>query len=232
MKLALFGDVHGNANALQVVLAAATLSGAEKLLVTGDLVGYYFAPLQVLELLSTWDRHIVRGNHEDMLNIARQDPEFLVQVDTRYGTGLRTALEQLSKKQIDELCNLPHPQELVIDGCRILLCHGTPWDNDHYVYPDAQSELLERCAIQEFDLVVLGHTHYPMLQKIGKTLLVNPGSVGQPRNHKPGAHWALFDTESRRLEFRHEQYDSSRLVQECQQRHPELPYLAEVLIRK
>lgn len=232
MKLALLGDVHGNADALQAVLSAVISSGAEKLLVTGDLVGYYFAPLQVLELLGKWDRHIVRGNHEDMLNTARFDPEFLVQVDTRYGTGLRIALEQLSEKQINELCNLPHPLELVIDGCRILLCHGTPWDNDHYVYPDAQPELLERCAMQEFDLVVLGHTHYPMLQKISKTLVVNPGSVGQPRNHQPGAHWALFDTESRKLEFRHEQYDSSALVRECQQRHPKLPYLAEVLIRK
>ncbi|MFZ3088699.1 MAG: metallophosphoesterase family protein [Methylotenera sp.] len=232
MKLALLGDVHGNADALQTVLAAAISYGAEKLLVTGDLVGYYFSPLQVLELLSTWDRHIVRGNHEDMLNTARQDPEFLVQVDTRYGTGLRTALEQLSEKQIDELCNLPHPLELVIDECRILLCHGAPWDIDQYVYPDAQPELLERCAMQEFDLVVLGHTHYPMQQNIGKTLVVNPGSVGQPRNHQPGAYWALFDTESRKLEFRREQYDSSSLVRECQQRHPKLPYLAEVLIRK
>lgn len=232
MKLALLGDVHGNADALQAVISAAISSGVEKLLVTGDLVGYYFAPLQVLELLSTWDKHVVRGNHEDMLNTARFAPEFLAQVDMRYGTGLRTALEQLSKKQIDELCNLPHPLELVIDGCRILLCHGTPWDNDYYVYPDAQPELLERCAMQEFDLVVLGHTHYPMLQKIGKTLVVNPGSVGQPRNHQPGAYWAIFDTVSRKLEFHHEQYDSSQLVQECQQRHPELPYLAEVLIRK
>jgi predicted phosphodiesterase len=204
----------------------------EKLLVTGDLVGYYFAPLQVLKLLHSWDKHIVRGNHEDMLNTARFDPEFLVQVDTRYGTGLRTALEQLSKKQIDELCSFPHPLELVIDGCKILLCHGAPWDNDQYIYPDAEAVLLQRCAVQSFDLVVMGHTHYPMQQKIGKTLLVNAGSVGQPRNHQPGAHWAIFDTVSRNLEFHHEQYDSSQLVQECQQRHPELPYLAEVLIRK
>ena len=90
---------------------------------------------------------------------------------------------------------------------------------------------MERCAVQNFDLVVMGHTHHPMQQKIGKTLLVNPGSVGQPRNHKPGAHWALFDTKRRRLDFYHEQYDTSVLVQECLQRHPELPYLAEMLIR-
>lgn len=232
MKLALLGDIHGNHLALQAVLAAASSSGVEKLLVTGDLVGYYHSPLNVLELLRPWDRHMVRGNHEDMLNTARSAPAFLAQVDARYGTGLRTAIEQLGEQQLDELCSLPHPLELVIDGCRILLCHGAPWDIDQYVYPDAKPELLERCAIQEFDLVVLGHTHYPMHHKIGRTLVVNPGSVGQPRNHQLGAHWAIFDTVSRSLQFCREDYDSSALVRECQQRHPEMPYLAEVLLRK
>lgn len=232
MKLALLGDIHGNHLALQAVLAAASLSGVEKLLITGDLVGYYNAPLMVLEMLQSWDRHVVRGNHEDMLNAARSDSAFLAQVDARYGSGLRTAIEQLDTQQLDELCNLPHPLELVIDGCKILLCHGAPWDNDQYVYPDAQPDLLEHCAMPEFDLVVLGHTHYPMQQKIGRTLVVNPGSVGQPRNRQPGAHWAIFDTVSQNLEFRQEQYDSSVLVQECQQRHPEIPYLSEVLTRK
>lgn len=231
MKLALLGDIHGNHLALQAVLAAASVSGVEKLLVTGDLVGYYYAPLEVLELLRPWDRHMVRGNHEDMLAAARSDPAYLLRVDARYGTGLRSAVEQLDAQQLDQLCALPHPLDLVIDGCRILLCHGAPWDVDQYVYPDAKPELLERCAIQEFDLVVLGHTHYPMHHKIGRTLVVNPGSVGQPRNRQPGAHWAIFDTVSRSVQLCREDYDSSTLVRECRQRHPELPYLAEVLLR-
>ena len=231
MKLALLGDIHGNHLALQAVLAAASSSGVEKLLITGDLVGYYYAPLKVLEMLQPWDRHIVRGNHEDMLNSARFDPAFLAQVDVRYGSGLRTAIEQIDAEQLDELCNLPHPLELVIDGCKILLCHGAPWDVDQYVYPDAVPEMLERCAKHDFDLVVMGHTHYPMQHAIGKTLLVNPGSVGQPRNRQPGAHWAIFDTHNRSHEFHQEQYDSSALVQECHQRNPELPYLAKALTR-
>jgi putative phosphoesterase len=231
VKLALLGDIHGNRSALQAVLTAATSSGVETLLITGDLVGYYDAPLAVMDILQSWTRHVVRGNHEDMLNAARSDAGFLAQVDARYGTGLRSAIEQLSGKQLDELCNLPHPLELVIDGCRILLCHGAPWDNNQYVYPEAQPELLERCAKQEFDLIVLGHSHYPMTHRIGKMLVVNPGSVGQPRNRKPGAQWAIFDTGSRSLEFCNESYDTSALVQECKQKHPELPYLADVLIR-
>ena len=60
---------------------------------------------------------------------------------------------------------------------------------------------------------------------------LNSGSVGQPRNRHLGAHWAIFDTVDRSLQFHQEAYDSSVLVRECQQRHPELPYLADVLLR-
>jgi len=231
MKLGLLGDIHGNDLALQAILAQASSSGVETLLITGDLVGYYYSPLKVLKLLRPWNKYIVRGNHEDMLISARSDPSYLAKVDARYGSGLRIAIEQLDTQQLDELSGLPHPVELVIDDCKILLCHGTPWDNDCYVYPDAKKELLARCAIQEFDLVVLGHTHYPMQHTIDYTIVVNPGSVGQPRNRQPGAHWAVFDTVNRSIEFCQEQYDSSVLLQECQQRDPELPYLAEVLVR-
>ena len=231
MKIGLIGDIHGNASALQKVLAAATSLGVGKLLVTGDLVGYYFSPLEVMELLHPWDKCMVRGNHEDMLQAARNDSDFLVQVDTRYGSGLRTAIEQLGEHQLDELCALPHPMHLEIEGCKILLCHGSPCDIDLYVYPDAEPELLERCAMQEFDLVVQGHTHYPMSRQIDKTLLVNPGSVGQPRNRKPGAHWAFFDTKSREVSLRCEAYDVSSLIAESRRRHPDLSYLADVLVR-
>jgi putative phosphoesterase len=231
MKLALLGDVHGNHRALTAVLSVASLLGVESLLITGDLVGYYDAPLAVLDMLRSWKHYLVRGNHEDMLKIARSDNDFLSKVDLKYGTGLRSAIEQLTESQLDELCNLPHPLDLEIDGCKILLCHGSPWDNNQYIYPDAKIELLEKCALQEYDLIVLGHSHYPMTHRIGKTLIVNPGSVGQPRNGKPGAHWAIFDTSTHSLEFFNEKYDYLALVSECKRRNPKLPYLADVLKR-
>lgn len=232
MKLALLGDIHGNDLALNAVLAAASLANVETLLITGDLVGYYDAPRKVMELLQPWDKYVVRGNHEEMLAIARSDSEFLKRVEKKYGTGLRTAIDELTSQQIDELCNLPHPVDLMISEIRILLCHGAPWDVDLYVYPDAAPELFQRCADQNFDIVVMGHTHYPMCQKIGRTLLVNPGSVGQPRNRKPGAHWALFDTVSREISLHCESYDASTLIADAKHRNPALPYLANVLERR
>ncbi len=232
MRVAILGDIHGNALALRAVLEAAVKEGVEKLLITGDLVGYYFAPGEVLKLLAPWDKVIVRGNHEEMLTSARTDPSQLTKIDATYGSGLRLALTELSSPQLDELSRLPHPLRVEIDGLRILLCHGAPWDSGHYVYPDAPPELLERCAEPDVDVVVMGHTHYPMLHSIDKRLLVNPGSVGQPRNRSPGAWWAMLDTCSdKKVVIKRETYDIQAVADEAKQRHPELPYLAKVLWR-
>ena len=232
MKLGILGDIHGNSHALEAVLDSANSHGVEKLLVTGDLVGYYYMPSEVMQLLAPWQKYIVRGNHEDMLAKAIENPSELVEIEKRYGSAIQVALETLSQDQLDTLCNLPHPLNIEIGGMKILLSHGAPWDNDFYVYPDAETDILTKCASQDFDIVIMGHTHYPMLKKLGKTQVVNPGSVGQPRNHKPGAQWAMLDTVTAEVTFYNEFYDVEPLLAEIKLRNPELPYLANVLIRK
>lgn len=231
MKVALLGDVHGNAAALRAVLRAAEASGAERLLVTGDLVGYYFRPAEVLELLQAWPHVLVRGNHEDMLAECRADAGTLARVSAAYGSGIAVALRELSPGQVDQLCALPHPLAVELGSRRALLCHGAPDGVDHYVYPDKAESELAGLIDPELDLVVMGHTHYPMVRYFGRTLVVNPGSVGQPRNGGGGAWWALYDTETSLAELRTERYDVAALVAECEARHPDLPYLAQVLQR-
>jgi putative phosphoesterase len=231
VKVGILGDIHGNDYALNAVLNAASTAGIDQLLNTGDMVGYYFAPGRVMELLNQWKCSSVRGNHEAMLYRSRDDSDYLLAVDAKYGSGVRVAMEQLSSQQLNDACGLPHPLSLEIDGVRILLSHGAPWNIDQYLYADSAPDLIERCASDDFDLVVTGHTHYPMVKKIGSAVLVNPGSVGQPRNRCPGAAWAIFDTVDRTVELRSESYDPAELVRECRLRHPELPYLSEVLLR-
>lgn len=232
MRIALLGDIHGNSFALAAVLEAARAAHVEKLLITGDFVGYYFWPREVLDMLEGWDFAAVRGNHEDMLVDALSGPASLEKINAAYGSGLSKAIETLAPAQLDWLCHLPHPSAFEFDGRSLLLCHGSPWDVGQYVYPDAKSDLLQRCAESAYDWVVMGHTHYPMMERVGKTLLVNPGSVGQPRNRIPAAHWALLDTASQELELMTAPYDVSPVVAFAAQCHPELPYLANVLMGK
>jgi putative phosphoesterase len=231
MKLALLADIHGNHLALEAVLKSVKTYEVDKLLIAGDFVGYYYWPKEVFELLTPWDVTAIRGNHEEMLIKAKGDSEFLKSVDTKYGKGLRVALELLTNEQIDWLSTLPFSLEFDAEDRRILLCHGSPWDHDFYIYPDADEGTIEKCVSMNYDWIVLGHTHYPMVHRSNKTTIVNPGSVGQPRNRKPGACWALLDTKTQEVNTYCVGYDSHFVVAESLRRNPDLPYLANVLER-
>jgi putative phosphoesterase len=230
MRIALLGDIHGNCFALSAVLEAAREASVEKLLITGDFVGYYFWPREVMDMLADWDVVAVRGNHEDMLLELLSAPASIEKINTTYGSGLNVAIETLKPTQLDWLCNLPHPRSIDFDGRLLLLCHGSPLNVNQYVYPDAKTDLLERCSEPTYQWIVMGHTHYPMVKRVGKSILVNPGSVGQPRNRISAAHWALLDTTSQELSLMTVPYDISPVVALAAQRHPELPYLVNVLL--
>lgn len=231
MKLGLLGDIHGNHLALKAVLDSAKSRHVDRLLIAGDLVGYYFWPKEVLDLLVSFEIEAVGGNHEEILTKARREPEFLVEVDQLYGVGIRTALETLSQSQLDWLALLPHPRKVIVGDCTILLCHGSPWNINQYIYPDAETALMRQCTSPKYDWIVLGHTHYPMELTKEKTRIVNPGSVGQPRNREPGAHWALLDTNSGSYQHLVERYDIDWVVDQTRSRQPDMSYLWDTLVR-
>jgi len=232
LKVALLADVHGNADALAAVLAAARRENVRRLLVAGDLVGYYRHPGLVLELLDEWSWAAVRGNHEERLaaRLAAGDWDDERQ---KYGSGLEVA-GQLPEQDLQRLLALEHPLRLDIDGRAVLLCHGAPWSVDEYVYPDAVAEVRDRMArwAAQCDLLVHGHTHYANVWREDRLLIVNPGSVGQPRDRRPGASWALWDTREHTVVLRREPYDNERIRAESRRNDPHLPYLWEVLVRQ
>jgi len=229
VKIGLLSDIHANLAALDAVLRAADAAGVERLFCCGDFVGYYYQPEAVLNRLDAWSWVGVRGNHEDMLALWLSG-ERHAEITSRYGSGIRAA-SGMPASRLDALAGLPVHREVEIEGRRALLCHGTPWDTDEYVYPDTDPAIRDRMAAGGQDIVVFGHTHYPVHWQIAGCHVVNPGSVGQPRDRKPGACWAIWDTTSMTVELRREVYDCTALVADCQQRDPQLPYLADVLTR-
>jgi putative phosphoesterase len=229
MKIGLLGDIHGNYYALKAVLNSIKKKNIDTLLIVGDFVGYYFWPVEVFELLKDWNMVAICGNHDRMLKDAANEENYRLKVRKKYGSGLDIALDQLDEKRIEWLNNLPDSVEYEVDYGSILLCHGSPWDGDEYVYPDSESESLRRYANLDVKWVVQGHTHYPMHKEIGDVTIINPGSVGQPRNRQLGAQWALLDTRLNKVDFYCEQYDIKIVTKESRERHPEIPYLANIL---
>ncbi|HBT44425.1 MAG TPA: metallophosphoesterase [Rhodospirillaceae bacterium] len=230
MKIALLADIHGNDLALACVLRAAREAGAERLFIAGDFVGYYYGAKAVLDLLDDWDWIAVRGNHEDMMRdwAAGRDHDA---ISARYGSGQDVACRELPPTTFDRLVDLPERREAAAGGRTALICHGAPWDHEAYVYPDAPADVVAKCAAEGQDLVVFGHSHYPVLWHEGGCIVVNPGSVGQPRDRRPGACWALWDTASHAVTLHRESYDAAALIAEARRRDPQLPYLWKVLTR-
>ena len=230
MKVALLADIHGNAQALACVLASAKLLGASRLLIAGDFVGYYYDAGKSFDLLEPWDWTAIRGNHEDMLRDWHNGRDRAA-ILARYGSGIKAAYLDLTKDKFDLLTALPEKRELRIDQRTVLMCHGSPWDPLAYIYPDAPADVREKFAAGGQDLVLFGHSHYPIVWHQGTTTVVNPGSVGQPRDRIPGACWALWDTDTRTVSLHRESYDATPLIAECRRRDPSLHYLQDVLIR-
>ena len=229
MRIGILSDIHGNIDALRAVVDAASRSSIDRLFVLGDVVGYYYQPGLCLDLLGEWDTVWIYGNHEVMLEQARRDSEAGSRTKSIFGSGIEVALSTLSGHRLDWLSNLPETNCVDADGKRALLCHGSPWSVDEYVYPDAPDAVRNEIAGQGFDFVFMGHTHHPFVWTVANCQIANPGSVGQPRNRQPGAHWLIWDTAAACLIPRNESYDATALISECERRDPDRVYLRKVL---
>lgn len=231
MKIAILGDVHGNHLALDAVLNSAAKEKVDRLLVTGDLVGYYPFVKEVVELLGPWNRQVVKGNHEVMLQAALSDQSYLERITKKYGSSIKIAIDTLSEAQIDVLVNLPEVIELELSGMPITLCHGSPFDVDEYIYPDSDLSKLSWLSGITSQLIICGHTHYPMLLEWDGKKILNPGSVGQSRNGVAKAHWVLFETIEKTFKFMLEDYNINTILEAVRTTDPTNLYLQKVLTR-
>jgi predicted phosphodiesterase len=228
MKVAVLSDIHGNFFALDAVIKEFPPE-IQELWVLGDITGYYYQTKEVLGLLKKFPVKAVLGNHEQVLMQTFDSEDIGDNYYNKYGSSLKVAAETLSQRELDYLFNLPMTLNTTED---ILLSHGSPWNFKEYVYQDADKSILDKFIYFAETIFFIGHTHHQMcISYRGKTI-INPGSVGQPRNNKTGAHWAIFDTETYQLEFRTTLYDLSPLLQLIEKIDPQNNYLKTVLIKK
>lgn len=231
MKIGLLADIHANADALAAVVAAARRARVERFFIVGDFVGYYYSAVEMWRMLGALDWIGIRGNHEDMLadwrSARNREP-----IKRRYGSGIERASAELPADAIEALIGLPTSRVVEQLGRRALLCHGSPWDQEAYVYPDAGTDVVDRLFAAEADIVIFGHSHYAAAWRRGGRWAVNPGSVGQPRDRQGGACWAIWNTVTNEIELRREEYDPSGLVDMCRRIDPENEYLASILLER
>ena len=200
MRLAVLADVHANLPALEAVLRDVDSLSPAGLWVAGDLVGYNPWPNEVLQILR--DRHAkaIRGNHDR--GVLGDDP---FRFNELAAAALRWTRIQLTPGSVGYLKDLEDRTRTTMPEGVVAMYHGSPRDDDEYVFPYTADDSLVRKAGAPF--VILGHTHLPMARAFRSGLLVNPGSVGQPRDGDPRAAWGLLDLSTRTFGLRRVPYD-------------------------
>lgn len=230
MKIGVFSDIHGNQYALEKVLQEAASNKVEKLLVLGDIVGYYYGPDKVMDMLSHWDYELIKGNHEKIMQQVAADkgnPE----IRKKYGSGHEIAIDKLTPEYYYILTSAPEMKKVNVEGVSILMCHGTNWDADYYLYPDASTEVLIEADEPGVDFVLIGHSHYQFAHRNANSILINAGSVGQSRTKGGIANWAIINTANKCFELKSTGYDTSLLLAEAAAIDPEVNYLQSILKR-
>ena len=214
MRIGLLSDVHGNLPALEAVLEDVADGrtherervhggGVDALVCAGDVVGYNPWPAECVDRLRTRDIPTVMGNHD---RAVVEGTAF--RFNEMAAAGVEYATDQLAERQRSWLADLPDERREFDD--RLKLVHGHPDDPDRYTYPRQFSPRL----LEDEDVLVLGHTHVQHVERYAEGTVVNPGSVGQPRDGDPRAAYAVVDLESGTVETRRVEYDIER-VQEA-----------------
>jgi len=235
----ILSDIHSNMQALSVVLRYARRRAIQRFVFLGDLVGYGAQPNQVLEKIQALrPRFMVRGNHDRACSVKGADQHFSLPAK---GAALWTR-ERLSRENVRVLRGLAEGPQAV--GEDYVIAHGSPLDEDSYI-------LHPQDALEAFDgfegpLCFFGHTHLPCCFELdeearvltphllepgtwfqlrkGCRYLVNPGSVGQPRDRDPRLSFMTYDTKKRRLKLHRLDYDHSGAAREILEArlHPNL----------
>ena len=187
MRIGVIADIHSNLAALKAVLK--DMPRVDKIICAGDLVGYAAEPNEVVELAQRKKILSVLGDHDNSSSIGD-----VKRYDSIAAQAITWTFENLEEGNKKHLRNLPRKLDLKIGGGRILVVHGSPRDPlFDCVFPDISNHaLLDLVKGVDADIVVLGHTHIPMKRVIHGKLIINPGSVGQPRDRDPRASYMVL----------------------------------------
>lgn len=225
MKILLLADIHANWPALSAIQES-----FDACLFSGDVVDYGTDPVPCIDWLREHAWAAVRGNH---------DHAVAQRVSPRNGSGYRAlaaATRPLHWKVLDEsriryLAKLPLTQHVTLGDTSFYLVHGTPRDPlDEYLIGDAEA-WLSRLESVEADIVCVGHTHVPFHLDLERIQVLNPGSVGQPRDGDPRCSYAVI--EDGNIEIRRVEYDIDATLQQMEHAglDSEALHLAEIILR-
>ncbi|MEX0702306.1 MAG: metallophosphoesterase family protein [Planctomycetales bacterium] len=206
MKILVLADIHSNWPALSAIHET-----FDACLFLGDLVDYATDPVPCIDWVRANSSMAIRGNHDHA--VAQHVP-------ARGGAGFRALAaatrpvhwELIDSNRLKYLARLPVSRRLTIGDLTFHLLHATPRDPLDEYLGDDPAAWQARVAEIDADFLCVGHTHRPLLLETERLRVLNPGSVGQPRDGDPRAAYAVI--ENGRVEFRRVEYDIDATLQQ------------------
>ncbi len=223
MRYLVFSDIHSNFEAFEKFLSQKKLKNVDKILFLGDLVGYGPDPDKVIDLFRGLP-HVrsVRGNHDKVI----ADLESSSLFNPAAAFSAEWSKLKISPANYQFLKKLPKGPQ-VIDRF-ITICHGSTFDEDYYVF--SQFEATESFKFMGTSIGFFGHTHFPIVYYLrnekldivplnentrikldaNTRYLINPGSIGQPRDKNPASSFIVFDSGKMEISFNRFSYDVTK----------------------
>lgn len=206
MKIAIIGDIHANLPALEAVIEHAKSQSINEIWNVGDSVGYGAYPDQVIKLLQKEEILSILGNYDQkVLNFPKNEKKYKRGKKNEKYIAFKWAYENLSKKSIKYLSELPENRFVIRNGKHIYLSHGSPFSNEELITPETPDTRLLEIAKKanssipdgrSVDIMIFGHSHQNFARQFEDIWFINCGSVGRPDDGDPRASYALLELKS------------------------------------
>lgn len=218
MKILIASDIHANIEPLKITLRETEFDYS---IFLGDIVDYGTRPSETLDLVrGNFDR-IVQGNHDNAAAFGvdclcgQENHELSVY------TRENITMKELTGDDLKYLQTLGTSDSFEVEGTRINVAHGSPRNTLHeYVYPWNISRDMFTTSLGsaiETDLFLLGHTHYQFFSQIKGSYIINPGSLGQPRDKDSRPSYCVYETDTGNVDLRRVEYDRTSLRKEIKE---------------
>jgi predicted phosphodiesterase len=219
MRLAFISDIHANLEALEVVLADIKEQKIEEIICLGDIVGYGANPNECAELVRSNCSTILLGNHDAAaVNLLATH---------HFNSHAKIAIEWTASNLKNDIRTFLLSLPLTATHETLTLVHSTPYEPNMWYYITSLEEAAFNFQYFETEACLVGHTHIPIIIVMdkekevyvhqalqinlkaleGSRLLINVGSVGQPRDRNPDSCYAILDTTTGDFSFRRVPYD-------------------------
>lgn len=220
MQIVILSDIHGNQSALYNVITEIKELNIDTCILLGDLIDYGMHSNEVIQLINKLPCSIlcnIWGNHEQAI-VSEDYSRFSSVRGQECAMYTRGLLDENSWNYIKSTMTNSGRHEFEIEGKKCLAVHGSLGD----IYWKSIKPGQDMQEYREYDYVFSGHSHLPHFFEVyyecdrpeyrnrKKTIFINPGSVGQPRNHNPMAQYAVLDTDTEEIHFIKTAYDIRR----------------------